>query len=439
VKLRVVHDGNGAYAARQYPPSTVASDAGDGAFISGGEITGYLIYDGPCDFPFRQQTGKFELRGHVRRGVYRFLPGWEPVKQAEVDVAVNGPEVLVTGNGKIGNLNANQVVVQTKDSSDGHRVVHVSGNVTGPVNETLNVLREVKPEPGTARWMAYVPAGLQGVGEGALSLDLNIPLGQAHSTTVSGEYRFLKSALRLPGTGVAAEGIEGSVNFTESGIRDGILRSRFLGGETVLTAGRQQPAAYSRKALFPAGRTHAGPQIASRVSGVSIECHLAVEHHGRPRAEAALRNLKISLPAPLDRPQGLAAETLVVRTESSAPGNIMLGVSVGNRMSGRLLFGRETGGWSLTRGRIGFGEESVALPKERGLHVSARLDEVDIDQWRPWLGDGPGGIPTLLSRVSAEVRSLSMSRPPAQKPRSISPATAMTGAAMSAVHPWPAM
>lgn len=105
VKLRVdFHDGNGAHAARYYPaerlsPATLAWM--ERSFL-GGEITeGYLIYDGPIrDFPFRQHTGKFELRGHVRRGVYRFLPGWEPIKQAEVDVAVNGPEVLVTGAGK---------------------------------------------------------------------------------------------------------------------------------------------------------------------------------------------------------------------------------------------------------------------------------------------------------------------------------------------------
>jgi uncharacterized protein (TIGR02099 family) len=435
VKLRVdFHDGNGAHAARYFPvhrlsPSTLVWM--ERSFL-GGEITqGHLIYDGPIhDFPFRHQTGKFELRGHVRRGIYRFLPGWEPIRQAEVDVAIDGPEVLVTGNGKIGNLNASQVAVQTRDTSDGHRVVHVGGKVTGPVNETLNVLREVKPEPGTARWLAYVPAGLQGVGEGALSLDLTIPLGEVHSTGINGEYRFLKSTLRFPGTGVAAEGLEGSVRFTESGIREGALRSRFLGGETVLAAGQDKgqlrihgEGVISAQGVAPM----LGSQIAARVSG-GIDWNATwrwSNDTGDLRAEADLRNLKISLPAPLDRPKGLAEEKLVVRTESSTRDNIMLGVSVGNRMSGRLLFGRETGGWSLTRGRIGFGdvqgstsvaggrkpgatEESVALPKERGLHVSARLDEVDFDQWWPWLGDGSGGIPTLLSRVSAEVRSLSM-------------------------------
>ncbi len=418
VKLRVdFHDGNGAHAARYFPvhhlsPATLAWM--ERSFL-GGEITqGYLIYDGPIhDFPFRQQTGKFELRGHVRRGVYRFLPGWEPIRQAEVDVAVNGSEVLVTGNGKIGNLNASQVAVQARDTSDGHRVVHVSGKVAGPVNETLNVLREAKPEPGTARWLAYVPAGLQGVGEGALSLDLTIPLGAVHSTGINGEYRFLKSTLRFPGTGVAAEGLEGSVRFTESGIREGALRSRFLGGETILAAGQDQgqlrihgEGVISAQGIAPM----LGAQIAARISG-GINWNATWRWNnvaGNLHAEADLRNLKILLPAPLDRPKGLAEEKLVVRTESSTRDNIMLGVSVGNRMSGRLLFGRETGGWSLTRGRIGFGEESVVLPKERGLHVSARLDEVDIDQWWPLLGDGSGGIPTLISRVSAEVRSFSM-------------------------------
>ncbi len=418
VKLRVdFRDGNGAHAARYFPaerlsPATLAWM--ERSFL-GGEITqGYLIYDGPVrDFPFRQQTGKFELRGHVRRGVYRFLPSWEPIKQAEVDVAVNGPEVLVTGNGKIGNLNASQVTVQSRDAGDGHHVVHVSGKVAGPVNETLNVLREVKPEPGTARWLAYVPSGLQGAGDGILSLDLNIPLSDAHATAIAGEYRFLKSTLRFPGAGVAAEGIEGNVRFTESGIRDGTLRSRFLGGETILAASREQDRLRIRgegAITAPGIAPFVGPRIASRIAG-SVSWNGAWQWNkdtGDLRAEADLRNLKISLPAPLDRPKGLAEEKLVVRTESSTRENIALGISVGNRMSGRLLFGRETGGWSLSRGRIGFGEPSAALPKEHGLHVSARLDDVDMDQWWPLLGDGAGAVPAWLNHVSADVRSLTM-------------------------------
>ena len=418
LKLRVdFHDGNGARAARYFPVHRLSPPVlawMERSFL-GGEITqGYLVYDGPIhDFPFRQQSGKFELRGHVRRGIYRFLPGWEPIRQAEVDVAVNGPEVLVTGNGKIGKLNASQVVVQAKDASDGHRIVHVSGKVTGPVNETLNVLREVKPEPGKSRWLAYVPAGLQGAGEGALSLDLMISLGEVPSTAINGEYRFLKSALRFPGTGIAAEGLEGSVRFTESGIREGALRSRFLGGETVLAAGQDQGQLriHAEGVISaPGAAPLLGAQIAARVSG-GVNWNATWRWNnvaGNLHAEADLRNLKISLPAPLDRPKGLSEEKLVVRTESSTPDNILLGVSVGDRMNGRLLFGRETGSWSLVRGRIGFGAESAVLPKERGLHVSARLDEVDFDQWRPYLGDGSGGSPAWLNHVSVEVRSLSM-------------------------------
>jgi uncharacterized protein (TIGR02099 family) len=418
LKLRVdFHDGNGAYAARYYPaeilsPSTLAWM--ERSFL-GGEITqGYMIYDGPIrDFPFRQHTGKFELRGHVRRGIYRFLPGWEPVKQAEVDVAVNGPEVLVTGSGKIGTLDAGQVVVRSQDTSDGHSVVHVSSKVTGPVNETLKVLREVKPEPGTASWLAYIPAGLQGAGEGVLNLDLNILPGQVPPTTGTGEYRFLKSTLRFPGNGVAAEGIEGSVRFSESGIRDGILRSRFLGGETVLAASQEQGRLKVHgEGVIPAPSLApmVGPRIAPRIAG-SLSWNGSWQRNkdaGEIYAEVDLRNLRTSLPAPLDQPKGLADEKLIIRTESSTSDKIALGINVGTRMSGKLLFGRETGGWRLTRGRIGFGEPLATLPKERGLQVSARLDEVDVDRWWPLLGDGSGGVPSWLNHVSAEVRSLNM-------------------------------
>lgn len=418
VKLRVdFSDGNGAHAARYYPaahlsPATLAWM--ERSFVAGEVTQGYLIYDGPIhDFPFRNGTGKFELRGHVHSAVYQYLPGWEPIKQGEVDVAVNNSEVLVTGTGKIGKLNASQVVVQSRDTADGHYVVHVGGKVSGPVAETLNLLRAVRPEPGATRWQTYLPAGLQGSGDGVLSLDLTIPLGVAHAVGINGEYRFLKSSLSFPGTGVAAEAIEGRVHFSEAGIRDGALQARFLGGEMVLAAGQEngQLLIHGLGTITAPGLTPVvGLQIAPRLAGgISWEVSWrGNQGAGDLHAEADLRNFKISLPAPLDRPDGLANEKLVVWTESSTRDGMLLALNVGNHMSGRLALAREAGGWHLSSGRIGFGEAHVATPKEHGLQLSARLDTVDLDQWWPWLGGGPTAVPEWLSRVSAEIHSLDM-------------------------------
>ncbi|MHB8623774.1 MAG: YhdP family protein [Sulfuricaulis sp.] len=418
VKLRVdFSDGNGAHAARYYPaahlsPATLAWM--ERSFIAGNITQGYLIYDGPIhDFPFRNGTGKFELRGHVRDAVYQFLPGWEPIKQGDVDVAVNNSEVLVTGTGKIGKLNAPQVVVQSHDTPDGHYVVQVSGKVSGPVGETLNLLRATNPEPGTNRWLAYLPAGLQGSGDGVLSLELTIPLGAAHAVGIDGEYRFMKSSLSFPGTGVSAEAMDGSVHFTEAGIHDATLQARFLGGIMALAATQKNGQLFiqGQGTITAPGLTPmVGAQIAPRLAG-SINWNASWRGNqgvGSLRAMADLQNLKIFLPAPLDWPDGLVGQKLMAWTESSTSTGMRLALSVGNHASGQIILARSAAGWSLTGGHIGFGEAHVASPRGHGLQVSARLEALNLDQWFPWLGSGSAAIPQWLSRVNAEVHSLTV-------------------------------
>lgn len=418
LKLRVdFQDGNGANAARYYPvshlsPKTLAWM--ESSFVDGKITQGYLLYDGPVrDFPFRNGTGKFELRGHVSHAVYRFLPGWEPVRQGEADVAVNNAEVLVTGDGKIGSLNASQIVVRSQDAGEGKHVVRVTGKVAGPLGATLDVLRDTKPEPGTARWLGYIPPGLKGTGDGILGLDLTIPVGQAHSAQLNGEYSFLKSNLSFPGTGVTAEGIEGKVRFSQEGIREGGLRARILGGDAVFTAARDQDrllirgeGAITARGLAPI----VGPLIAPKLTGAASwnAAWRGNQGAGDLSATVDLRGLKAALPPPLDRPNGLADGQLMVRTEAGTRDSFLIALNVGNSAGGRLAFSRVDDGWHFVGGRVGFGEERVIPTGERGLHVSARLEQLDLDQWWPLLGGGSYGAPDFLARVSAEVKSFAM-------------------------------
>ena len=420
VKLRVdFENGNGAHASRYYPtrhlsPAVLAWM--ERSFLGGKITKGYLIYDGPIhDFPFRNHTGKFELRGHARDAVYQYLPGWEPITHGEVDVAIDNSSVLVTGNGKIGSLDATQIVVHARDTDDGQYAVHVTGKVNGPLGETLRVLHDVKPRGSAARWIAYVPSGLRGSGDGTLSLDLNIPLHELHSVSINGDYRFLKSTMLFPGTGVAAEGIEGNVRFTEEGISQGSLHARFLGGETVLAATRNND-----QLLVHGEGSITAPGLATIV-GAKMAPHLAgkANWNGTWRAgkgtgnlylEADLRNFKATLPPPLDFPNGLGDEKLIIRNESSTPDSTQLVLDMRRRAHGKFIFARTADGWSMTGGRVGFGQGRVAPPKDHGLYLSARLNVLDLDQWWSLLGTGGGAmsVPEILTHVSAEIRSFGM-------------------------------
>lgn len=407
---------NGAEAARYYPVKHLSRGTLEWMeqSIVGGRITkGSLVYDGPTRaFPFTDGSGRFEVRGHVRDGIYSFLPGWEPVRKAEVDVAIDRDQVRVTGEGRLGALVAKNVVVQTQRGPDGEEV-SVRAGITGPVAETLRVLYDIRPGSAGAGWTRYLPGGLQGTGDGALTLDIGVPLGPP-PVRVAGEYRFRKASLREPATDAVVEGLDGTVRFGDDGLGESQLRGRFLGGDATWSAtrpdGRLQMRAQGR--IAPEGlATVLGARFAPHVSGAAAwnAAWQTRDAAGAFQLEVDLRELKSRLPAPLNYPNGLPVERLVVRTEIASTDNHVLVVSAGPRVGGRISFQRQGGAWLFTGGRVGFGEERVPPPRGRGLHLSAQLDALDLDRWFPLLGqEGARDAPSWLARVSADVRALEL-------------------------------
>lgn len=408
-------NGNGANAARYYPAGVL--DPGvlawmERSFLGGEVTTARLVYDGPVRaFPFRQDEGTFELRAHVRNGIYRYLPGWEPVRQAEAEVFIRGENVLITGYGRIGELAASDVVVRGERAPDGY-ALRVLGNVAGPVEETLRVLRDVQAPRGKGGWKDYLPEGLRGSGAGRLSLEVGIRLhDDEEEVRLAGEYRFLSSALKLPGMHLAVDGLDGEVRFSEAGVREGALRGRFLGGEArlaIATTGQGEVSAHAEgrldaKALTP----FLGKQIAPKVSGGAPWQATLRWHKGAAtlQAEVALSGIKTTLPPPLDHPQGLPVEKLVVKTETGTASAHVLSLAAGSAVVGRFVF-EKAPVWRFVRGRLAIGEPlSEPLPRGQGLYVTAGLQRLDVDPWLRLLDDGQL-LTGYLAHVRADVRAL---------------------------------
>lgn len=408
LKLRAdFRNGNGAHAARYYPihhlPARMLAWM-ESAFVDGRITSGSLLYDGPIrEFPFEAGQGRFELRGRVTEGVYRFLPGWAPVTQADVDVDIRGSQVRVTGKGRIGTLAAQDVTVEVSGPRDSpERAVHVAGTLTGPVAETVRVLREVEP---ARPWRAWLPEGARASGEGTLGLRVQVPL-KRKGYMLEGEYRVTNAAARIDGVG-AAEGLDGEVRFNERGLVAGQLAGRLFGGALLFAAETRN----GRLRVVASGEAHAPqllhmrPAIAARLSGwvpwtFALE---AGEDAQTVRFEAPLARLGSRLPAPFG-PNRLGEETLVIRTELSRPNVHVLDVKAGGAAAGKLVFMREDAGWRFARGRIDLGTGQNELPSEAGLYLNAVVDAIDVDEWLPLLG-GDGGAPASpsLARVRARV------------------------------------
>ena len=416
LNLRVdFRDGDSANASRYYPVKHLRPGTREWmerSFVAGKITQGHLIYDGLIrEFPFRDGHGKFELRGQVRNAVYRYLPGWEPITQAQVDVAIDGPEVRVTGNGKIAGLDAQQVVVLTHQDADKKNWVYVSGDIRGPVNETLNVLHAAGAASPSAKWPAYLPPSLHGSGTGALNLNIAIPLSDLKSLVVAGDYRLANAGLKFDDAGLELRALDGSVRFTQLGIHDGKLRGEFLGGATTLSAEQVQ----DNLVLQALGNVQA--QGLTPLLGARVAAHLSGNTHwsavwrqgmglGKLAVIAELRHLKSTLPPPLNQPEALARDQLQIKSELSTLDSHVLGITLGKQLNGKLALVHDAGGWSLASGHIGFGEEHAALSRERGLYLSAHLDDVDLDQWLGLLGEGQRPLPAMITRLSADVRSV---------------------------------
>lgn len=394
--LRVdFRDGNGAQAARYYPVRRLSPQVlewMESAFLGGHIVSGHLIYEGPTRaFPFQEGQGRFEIRGHVRGGVYRYLRGWTPLTQAEADVAIDGTNVRITGRGRIGALQARDVRVEV-GSADGaaERTVRVQGTVEGPVAETLRVLQAIERSRASA-WRRYAGEIASAAGSGALDLEVRVPLGAERTPAFDATYRFQDAALRLD-NGTGLEAASGSVRFTEAGLGASSLRGTLFGGPvTVAAAGAG--AGWRIEAagnLLPAQLLRTRPALAQQVSG-GMDWSLTWQQQAsgpQLRLEADVSRIRSRLPAPLSTADMAAFGKLTVATEQNRPEHLVLALSGGQALSGKVALMRAPSGWRVQKGRVDVGRGTAPLPQHDSFEVGLRMDALDVDRWLPLWGGG---------------------------------------------------
>ncbi|UCH53350.1 MAG: hypothetical protein JSW09_00625, partial [Pseudomonadota bacterium] len=417
--LRVDYEGgNGAHAARYYPIRYLPEKTR--VFLEqsilAGEITrGHLVYEGKArDFPFRDGSGKFEIVGHVRNGVYQYLPGWEPIRKANVDVVIRQGDVRITGNGRIGRLELQRADVQLELPGGASEKVIVRGTVKGTVGDALFVLSDVKWQPGKKPpWKAYLPQGLTAVGDGTLELSVDVPYGDAPAA-IDGKYLVHHATLNFATPRTTIKNVEGHVRFTEKGVNSGTLRGQLLGGDSLAVFATADDGTRELRAsgrLFPDKLTPIiGDEIGTRLAGDAVWHLRWQERAGRMQlqAEMPLDALTANLPAPLDRPHGLARTPLQIKTEASTSSELTLGISVGEEATGHITLARGAEGWQVRRGRVEFGAAHADPPSADEMQVAVRAATVDLDGWIDLLGGRTmaASMPPILARLGVDTQDL---------------------------------
>jgi len=120
LKLRAdFSDGDGSHTARYIPlvlPEALRSWI-ERAVVTGRVTDGSVLYHGALrNYPFRDGKGRFEVRVHVKDGVFDYLPGWAPIHDIDADIYSTGIGLLVTSaHSKIRNLDVGRMTVAIED------------------------------------------------------------------------------------------------------------------------------------------------------------------------------------------------------------------------------------------------------------------------------------------------------------------------------------
>ena len=235
---------------------------------------------------------------------------------------------------------------------------------------------------------------MSATGAGRLGLKLEIPLGDAARTRVSGEYRFAGNALRMDARLPPIERASGSVAFTDASLTVRDTAGQLFGGPVTIAGGTQPDGAlavvargsFTAEGIRPVF-DHPWQRQASGLAPYTATLSAAA---GGLQVvfESSLAGIALALPPPLEKP---AAATLPLRVEFT-PGESgareRISVSLARQIQAEFLRAREGEEMRLQRASVALNPspgEPVRLPERRGLLVYGTLPSLDLDRWRPFL------------------------------------------------------
>jgi uncharacterized protein (TIGR02099 family) len=265
--------------------------------------------------------------------------------------------------------------------------------VRGQVDGALTAILSYVNSSPVAGLIGDITRGAEVKGSGRVDLKLDVPLAGGGDLRVNGVLRLQNNDLTLTDVPPFTR-VNGTLGFSERGVRFENLTAGFLGGQARLDASTRDDGAVVVTAVgtaTPAGLRRAldvdmVQRILDRTQGSARYSATLTAQRGAMtlQADSDLIGLAIDGIAPLRKAAG---ESLPLRFEKSIRGpqdelrvtaGRLLGVHIERRQSGGTL--------QLARGVIAL-NEPANLP-ERGLLVLVALPRIDVEAWADWLGIG---------------------------------------------------
>lgn len=382
-----------ANAVWKYLPHAVSDDAH--AWLKRGLLSGHaddvrLTLKGPLDkFPFDKGGGDFKVSMRLNDGVLDYAPGWPTISNIQGTLVFHDKAMTLTSapGATIHGVPLGEVVAHIPDllySFDEKLIVR--GSASGPTQGFFDFIRNSPVFEHTGRFTEFMRAE----GNGALTLQLDLPLRRIVDTTIAGTYQFNGNRIDPGAELPALANASGKVEFTEKTVSAQRIRATLFGQPTELGiasegAGRVRVDLQGRATAQALGE-RLPAALAQRLAGAAnYRAQLSLkEHRNTLRIESDLVGLSSTLPPPFDKRAAAAVPLLISKSDQSEA----IALRYANLLSASLALGKE----GLKRAAFRLGGGDVALPTE-GIVLRGGLPALNLDPWRPLLpakGSGKG-------------------------------------------------
>ncbi len=364
------------------------------------------------DFPFiDNRNGQFQVKAKVHGATVDYAPGWPVMQDVDGTLLFEGERMRVEGErGRIMGVQLSGVSAEIPDLLHHQERLLIKGRAAGA---TQAFLAFIEQSP-VAAWIDHFTNGYQARGNGTLELGIDMPLRDYDSTQVKGRFLFKDNAVRPGPEWPELTEAGGRVEFTRRSFALADGAARLLGAPLTLSAASRDGAvALDLRGQMSVAqlRQQFDIPLLDELSGTANwRGRLTMRGVGRSTLvfESDLVGVASALPEPFNKVGREPLKLSIERGESgAADGGELIRIGLGEKVKAQLVRRRAGEAMQLERGVVAIGE-AAALPA-RGLLVSGRLTELDVDQWRKLLAsrkgaapaDGPG-LPPLALRLSAE-------------------------------------
>ena len=358
-------------------------------------------------FPFHHNDGKkahkgeFLVKGNLTGAKLDFTAGalnedgrpvWPVIEDIKGGFVFDKARMEISGDtAKSLGLDFKKVKAIIPDLSIHGAVLAIDGNVGGSLQ---NMLSYVSASPVSA-WLGHFLKEARTSAPAALNLKLQLPLQHLIESKVQGVLQFANNEVVLQPGIPQVTGLNGKLEFNETGVNLGLLKGMALGGPVQITGGSQKDGSVKVRldgAVTADGLRKTMPlamadMLADKITGNSRYTASINVKKRQPEiiVDSNLAGMALNFPAPLKK---LATESLPLHFEllpQPTPDTQILRddirVSLGSTISAR--YWRQKNGpgpWQVLRG--GIGVNAPAPEPDSGLNANIEFKALNVDEWR---------------------------------------------------------